>query len=340
MWFKPVSISGTRRRVGLELGRLGRGRLDAYLKQSPLWAALRPWRGHAYLDQLAGHAQRALPAIWEEFEGMAEGLRMAPPDLLLWHCRGDLLHPAADGCTSIAWRGRDGTRWLGHNEDSDPYLHGRCGMVDVRPGDAPGYLAFAYPGSLPGHAFGANRAGLVQVIDSLRMRSRRVGVPRLFLARAVLDCATLDEALGLLDAHSRAGGFYHLLGAANDPRLLGVESAPGLCSVAPIERGAAHTNHLVHPGAATMPQTVTDSSRARKRRIENLMDQWDADSGADRILAALHDTEGELPVLRQAANDPDGENTLTTALFEMRDGGLSLKLYDRRPDPVAQFDII
>lgn len=329
MWPKPVSISGTRRRVGIELGKLGRGRLEPYLDQSPLWAALRPWCGHAYLDELAGRAQSALPAIWQEFEGMAEGLRMAPTDLLLWQCRGDLLHPAADGCTSIAWRGRDGVRWIGHNEDGDAYLHGKCAMVDVRPGDAPGYVAFAYPGSLPGHAFGANHAGLVQAIDSVRMRSRRPGVPRLFLARAVLDCETLDDAVQMLQTHPRAGGLHHLLGAANDPRLLGVESAPGLCSVASIERGAAHTNHLVHSGAATMRQAVTDSSRARQRRVENLMDQWDADSGAQQVLAALQDTEGDAPVLRHSPNDPDGENTLATALFEMRDGGLSLHLYDR-----------
>src|SRR5690606_30462116 len=175
MPFKPVRITGNRRQVGLALGKLGRPLMASYLDQSAAWAALRPWRGHAYLQELAGHAQEALPAVWEEFEGLAEGLRMPVADLLLWNCRGDLLHKTSDGCTSVALHAANGTRWIAHNEDGDPYLYGRCHVVDVQPDDAPGYVSFYYPGSLPGHTFAANRAGLVQTINNLRTRARRAG---------------------------------------------------------------------------------------------------------------------------------------------------------------------
>ena len=130
---------------------------------------------------LAAQAGAALPAVWEEFEGLAEGLDMPLADALLWNCRGDLLHKTTDGCTSAALKSADGTRWIGHNEDGDPYLYGRCHLVDVALDDAPGYLGFYYPGSLPGHTFGANRAGLVQTINNLRARQRHEGVPRMFL---------------------------------------------------------------------------------------------------------------------------------------------------------------
>ena len=161
----------------------------------------------SYLDALAAQARAALPAVWEEFEGLAEGLDMPLADALLWNCRGDLLHKTTDGCTSAALKSADGTRWIGHNEDGDPYLYGRCHLVDVALDDAPGYLGFYYPGSLPGHTFGANRAGLVQTINNLRARQRHEGVPRMFLARAALDCATLDEAVQLLRATPCAGAF-------------------------------------------------------------------------------------------------------------------------------------
>jgi len=340
MPFKLQTICGPRRRIGQEIGKLARPRMAAYLAQSPVWAALRPWRGHAYLDELAGCVQRALPSVWEEFEGLAEGLRMPLPDVLLWHCRGELLHSAPEGCTSIAWHGADGTRWIGHNEDGDPYLYGRCLLLDVRPDDAPGYVAFAYPGSLPGHTFGANRAGLVQVINNLRTRRRHAGVPRMFLARAVLDCATLDQALAVLQSHPRAGGFHHLLGAAREPRIVGVEAAPGLCSVQEVTRGTAHANHLTHPGAERVPQIVTDSSRARQSRAENLMDTWPPQADGDTVVAALLDEQGPLPILRRAPDDPDQENTLATALFEMRDGGLALRIHDRSPEPVLTLPIL
>ena len=340
MAFKPQTISGSRRKVGQELGKLARSRMAAYLDQSPVWAALRPWRGHAYLDELAGHAQRALPAVWEEFEGLAEGLHLPLPDVLLWNCRGDLMHNTSDGCTSIAWRGADGRRWVGHNEDGDPYLYGRCALVDVRPDDAPGYLAFSYPGSLPGHTFGANRAGLVQTINNLRTRQRHAGVPRMFLARAVLDCTTLDAAIGVLQSHPRAGGFHHMLGAAREARMVGIEAAPGLCSVQEVTRGAAHANHLSHPGSERVPQIITDSSRTRQRRIENLMDTWQPDADGAAVVAALLDEDGPLPVLRRAADDPDQENTLATALFEMGDGSLTLHVHDRRTEAAATLPIL
>lgn len=209
MPYKYVRIAGNRRQVGVALGRLARPLMATYLDQSATWKALRPWRGHPYVTELGEQARAALPAIWEELEGLAEGLGMPLADVLLWNCRGDLLHSSGsgDGCTSVALKAADGTRWIGHNEDGDPFLYGRCHLVDVALDDAPGYLSFYYPGSLPGHTFGANRAGLVQTINNLRTRLRQRGLPRMLLARAVLDCATLDEAVALLRDAPRAGAF-------------------------------------------------------------------------------------------------------------------------------------
>lgn len=246
MAFKPVSITGTRRQTGQALGKLARPLMATYLEQSTVWAALRPWRGHAYLEALAHEASQALPEIWDELEGLAEGLRMPLVDILLWNCRGDLLHKTSDGCTSIAWRGDEDTRWIAHNEDGDPFLYGRCHMVDVRPDDAPGYISFYYPGSLPGHTFAANRAGLVQTINNVRIR---------------------------------------------------------------------------------------------QRHIENLMDHWQPPVDGARLVATLLDREGELPILRCSADDPDEENTLATALFEMRDGGLTLQVHDRRDQPALRVTV-
>ncbi|MBO1111035.1 C45 family autoproteolytic acyltransferase/hydolase [Bordetella petrii] len=330
MPFKPVRIAGTRRQIGQALGKLARPLMAVYLDQSTTWRALRPWRGHAYLQELAGHAQEALPGVWEEFEGLAEGLRMPADDLLLWHCRGDLLHKTTDGCTSVALQAAGGARWIAHNEDGDPYLYGRCPVVDVQPDDAPGYVSFYYPGSLPGHTFGANRAGLVQTINNLRTRARRAGVPRMFLARAVLDCGTLDQAVELLAHMPRAGAFHHTLGAAGDARLLSIEATPGACSVETVARRYGHANHLIHQGTQDIPQVITDSSRARQNRIDALVDTWNEATGEADLVAALHDTDGNLPILRRAADDPDEENTLATAVFALDDEHVTLRIYDRK----------
>lgn len=336
MPYKPVRIAGNRRETGQALGKLARPLMSAYLEQNATWHALRPWRGHAYLQELAGHAQEALPEIWEEFEGLAEGLRMPADDLLLWHCRGDLLHKSTDGCTSVALQSPGGKRWIAHNEDGDPYLYGRCHVVDVRPTGAPGYVSFYYPGSLPGHTFGASRAGVVQTINNLRIRTRRAGVPRMFLARAVLDCTSLDQAAELLARMPRAGGFHHTLGAAGDHRLLSVEATPGACSVETVARRYGHANHAIHQGTQDIPQVITDSSRARQNRIDMLVDTWNEQTGEAELVGALHDCEGPLPILRRAPDDPDDENTLATAVFALDDDHVTLRIYDRKPQAAQE----
>ena len=333
MPFKPVSIRGTRREIGAALGKLARPIMEPYLDQSRTWQALRPWRGHSYLESLADTARLRLPAIWEELEGLAEGLRLPLDDVLLWHCRGDLLHKTTDGCTSIALRDAGGVRWIAHNEDGDPWLYGRCQLVDVQPDDAPGYVSFYYPGSLPGHTFAANRAGLVQTINNLRIRQRHAGVPRMLLARAVLDCATLPDALTLLRDAPRAGGFHHLLGSSHDQRLYSVEAAPAACSVLEIGRGYVHTNHLVHAGSTRQAQVVSDSSRARHDKAERALDVWGGMAQPSDLIALLHDDSGPLPILRRAPDDPDDENTLATACFRMDGGQVTLAVHDRQALP-------
>ena len=185
----------------------------------------------------------------------------------------------------------------------------------------PAISASTTPAPCSGHTFGANRAGLVQTINNLRARQRHEGVPRMFLARAALDCATLDEAVQLLRATALRRGFHHTLGSAQDARLFSVEVLPGDVSIQEIGARYGHANHMIHADTAGLPQVVTDSSRARQHRIEGIVDSWSPATGGAELLAALHDTEGALPILRTDRHDPDGENTLATAVFEIGDGG-------------------
>ncbi len=336
MAYKHSRITGNRHQVGLALGKLARPLMTIYLEQSPTWEALRPWRGHPYLEQLAQQTKQWFPSLWEELEGMAEGLGLPVTDVFMWNCRGDLLHKTTDGCTTVALAGKDGSRWIAHNEDGDPFLYGRVRLVEVKPDDAPGYLSFYYPGSLPGHTFAANKAGLVQTINNVRTKQRHAGVPRMVLARAVLDCETLDQALDVLRDTPSAGGFHHMLASASDTRMFSIELVPGHCSVLDIPQRYGHANHLIHRDSENQAQVITDSSRERQNRIDGIVDAWSADTVGQDLVTALLDTQGDLPILRCDKNDPDEENTLATALFEMRDGQVTLRVYDRQDSPAFE----
>ncbi len=324
----PV-IAGAPFDIGVRLGELARPVFDAYMQQSSAWQAVRRWRGHPFVDALRQAALAAYPDLVAELDGIAAGVGWPAGDIFLWNCRGELIHNAPDGCTTLAARDAAGMRWIAHNEDGDPFLRERCLLVDVQPVGKPGFVSFYYPGSLPGHTFAANRAGIVQAINNLRIRMPAPGVPRMILARAVLDAASLDEAADVLRVNARASGFHHTLGATGDTRLLSIEASAARCSVADVATLAGHANHLVHPGCEAEAQIVTQSSADRQRRVDALVPGIDAIDEA-ALLRVLGDRAPEgLPIYRDDPADPDDENTLATAVFAIGAASIDITIHQQ-----------
>ncbi|MFM0018008.1 C45 family autoproteolytic acyltransferase/hydolase [Paraburkholderia azotifigens] len=323
-------IAGEPFDIGRQLGELARPVFDAYMQQSAAWRDVQAWRGHAFVKQLRDAAHAHCPDQLAELDGMAAGLGWREEDIFLWNCRGELVHNTPDGCTTLA-AVRSGDTLIAHNEDGDPFLLGKGWLVDVQPKGKPGFVSFYYPGSLPGHTFAANRACLAQAINNLRIRRPVMGVPRMILARAVLDQSTLDEAMQLLRDTPRASGFHHTLGAAGDLRVFSVEATARRCSVERVEWMSGHANHMIHPGCEDEAQIVTDSSCDRQARVGVLRDQRGAQIDGDVLVDMLHDkTPTGLPIYRDDPHDPDGENTLATALFQLRDDGVALRVHAQR----------
>jgi hypothetical protein len=320
-------VSGEPYDVGYRLGELAKPVFAEYMEQSSAWRAVRRWRGKPFVQQLRDAARAHFPALLSELDGMAAGLGWPVDDLFLWNCRGELIHNAPDGCTTLA-AVEGHARFIAHNEDGDPFLRERCALVEVRPAGKPGFVSFYYPGSLPGHTFAATRAGLVQAINNLRIRIPAIGVPRMILARAVLDAASLDEALHILRGTPAASGFHHTLGCAGDERLLSVEASARRCSVQTVSTIAGHANHLIHPDCEAEAQIVTDSSRDRQARVEHLLSTRSAPTSQAALLGMLQDRAPEgLPIYRDDPLDPDDENTLATALFDIGRDSVSMKVY-------------
>ncbi|SIO69493.1 Acyl-coenzyme A:6-aminopenicillanic acid acyl-transferase [Burkholderia sp. GAS332] len=313
--------------IGYRLGELARPVFADYMEQSSAWRAVRRWRGDPFVQQLREAAQAHCPALLVELDGMAAGLDWSAEDIFLWNCRGELIHNAPDGCTTLAAVAGN-ARFIAHNEDGDPFLRERCALVEVQPAGKPGFISFYYPGSLPGHTFAANRAGLVQAINNLRIRVPAAGVPRMILSRAVLDAASLDEALRILRDTPAASGFHHTLGCAGDGRLLSVEASARRCSVQTVSTIAGHANHLIHPGCEAEAQIVTDSSRDRQARVEHLLTTLAGPVTPAALLDVLQDrAPSGLPIYRDDPLDPDDENTLATALFNIGSDGVSMAVY-------------
>jgi len=187
-----------------------------------------------------------------------------------------------------------------------------------------------YPGMLPGHTLGINERGLVQTINNIQPFDLKPGVPRHVIARAVLNCEHLDDALELLNRNDRASGFHHSLMQAGDQRLLSVEAPASGCDAQNILKAYVHTNHLIRPPLSNIPATISPSSKTRFVRAHELIDQ-------DLKTKLLFDRNpGSLSLYRTADDKNfDDEFTLATGVFTITDTGVNWKIMTAPDDPSA-----
>ncbi|SFI02433.1 acyl-CoA--6-aminopenicillanic acid acyl-transferase [Enterobacter sp. NFIX59] len=334
---KKIEIRGSAFAVGQELGAFGREAWQAKLTQTALWQTVTAMKDAEQTRSMRSRVQSHYPLIWQELEGLAEGLDAPFDEVFAWNCRGDLVRSTSDGCTTVAGRTAEGELIIAHNEDGFPQLRNDCAIVSITPDDGLAFTSFAYPGSICGHTFAVNEKGVVNTVNNIRALHRPRGMPRQVLARAALNAATLDEAITILTTGPRAGAFHHTLGQMGDSRLFSVEATGTGCSVTPLREVFAHANHLIHPQLDAVEQVITDSSRSRQQRLNAWLETQSHLDGAAAlgILSDQHDPA--LPIYRLSPHDPDEENTLATAIFTLSTSEIKWQIFTHdRQKPALQ----
>src|SRR6056297_2023750 len=215
---RQVTARGTPRQIGRTLGEAGRDAVHDLLTKVDYWLAVTDPANADKVQVMAENLRTLFPAIWEELQGLAEGLNLPLDQVVAWNCRGDLMSNVPDGCTTVQIPGP--TPVIGHNEDGLPGFRGHAFLAEVTPDDGPALMSFCYPGSIPGHTFATNAAGLVQAVNNLRLHDVTAQLPRMGVGRALLSCETLEAAVSLLGQHNASGGFHMTLAKAGDPRLI------------------------------------------------------------------------------------------------------------------------
>ena len=323
---KTITITGSAFAIGQRLGEFGREAWHNKLTLTALWQTVTAMKEAEQTQAMCQRVQQQFPLIWQELEGLAEGLQAPLDEVFAWNCRGDLVRSTSDGCTTVAGSNANGERIIAHNEDGFPQLRDDCAMVTIVPDQGLKFISFAYPGSICGHTFAVNEKGIVNTVNNIRAVHRPEGLPRQVLARAALNATTLDEAITLLTTGPRAGAFHHTLGQRGDSRLFSVEATGTGCSVRQLNDVFAHANHLIHENLSATEQVITDSSGSRQQRLNDwLQTQVQLDGAAAKaILSDQHDAV--LPVYRLSPQDPDDENTLATAVFMLNSEKTTLEV--------------
>jgi predicted choloylglycine hydrolase len=330
-----VEIDGSPFEVGVALGRHGRDIVHRHLIRTHGWASVIAFAGHERIVAARALVEAHFPRYFEELHGLAKGLELPFDEVFAWNCRGDIRAIAPDGCTTVMLPGQRLT--LAHNEDGDPGLRPGCAIVRIASAGGRAFFGFVYPGSLPGHTFALNDAGLAMAVNNIRSRQTGPGMPRMVLCRAVLDCGTVREALDMLRSSQRAAAFHISLAQPGNRGIASVEFTHSACSVRQVDAPEVHANHLIHDGTREERQRVTASSRSRQERGEEIL--AGGVTGVEPLAVLWDRQRTALPIYREQPDDPDGENTLATAVFRIDMDRIACEIYDRaHAAPLFRFE--
>ena len=235
---------------------------------------MRRWRGHPFVAALRQAALAAYPDLVAELDGIAAGVGWPAEDIFLWNCRGELIHNAPDGCTTLpratrTARAGSRTTRTAIRTCASAACSSTCSRRASRVSSA------LLPGSLPGHTLRRTaRASRRRstTCGSARRQRRAAHDPR--ARRARCDVARR----GGRRAARPCAGKRLSSHAGRDRRCAAAEHRGKRRALFGDRRRAArgHANHLVHPGCDAEAQIVTQSSADRQRRVDALTPAIDA----------------------------------------------------------------
>jgi len=252
-----VRISGSHRQMGRQLGEACTSQVRHSIQnahnliESAYEELQLDWEGaRIQARKYIPFVQERYPRYVEELIGIAEGAEVEFDDLAVLNAMEavsmDALHLTK--CTSMAVndeRTADGHVLIAHNEDWLPEDEVDVIVVHAEPDDEPPFLAMTYGGLLPNIGF--NGAGVAQCCDSVYPNDSRIGIPRVFVSRAVLGAENPGEAIGHMLVSRRAAGYNHLL-AHESGELYNVEVSARRFAILYAEDGyLVHTNHFLDP---------------------------------------------------------------------------------------------
>jgi hypothetical protein len=182
---------------------------------------------------------------------------------------------------------------VGHNEDwseeavDDLYII-KCQLPNVK------FMALNYVGTVAGLGVGMNDFGLVSCVNELHQKIT-IGVPKIIIARALLEQDTVANAINFIVNTPKASGFNHLIACRKE--MADVEVQGNNVAVLGVgSRAFVHTNHYLNPEFKTTEVNHTISSERRYEKANELIRE---NMSVEDMKQLLRDTsDEEYPICR------------------------------------------
>lgn len=266
----------------------------------------------------------AYPDYCDEINGLADGAGVPRQLTMVLSLKHELTFLARGNrsleCTDVLIHSKD-TAVVAHNEDGNALVESTGYFVNATfKGKGRGrtlgtnFVAFQYPASVLGHAFGYNEHGVVTSMNAVFPSEVNVnGVGCYFLSRSILDSQSTQNAVERARAPVRAYGTSNNVGSAASHDVVNIETSPDAIAVSSPSPLAFHMNEYLHAKTA---QHKDPSSEHRLHRAEELA-QNGGMADVQGALKVLSDTNDEQYPLYRTTTPPDDCSTLATAAFDL-----------------------
>lgn len=316
--FPYLEVTGSHRDLGAAIGEQFRNKIlesVSWRKDNiPGYRELRKISQRYFLETL-----HYFPKYIEELTAMAIAANAGLMDLFFTNTRslydsgilsekGELI--IHDRCTTVVSPGRDGVI-VGHNEDWDLENIEDLYILKAKIGDT-SFIGINYINELPGTSASMNNWGLVQGINEVHQKET-LGIPKNFLARAVLQCKTLEEAEALIREAKQDTGFNHVL--IQGDRVKNIEIAGGVTNTFDIKgKSYVHTNHFL----SELKNYETYHTKSSEHRYSKATSLAKENMTEDEVIKLLSDhTDEKYPICRH-------DSTLATLIFEPAKGQVKI----------------
>lgn len=206
--FPVVKVSGNNYEVGKAIGKSLQPVIQKILAENK---KLFEKNFLEYLKEstvFVEQAKKYFPQYVNELRGIAEGASVSFEELFLSNNREvadfdpNVIDP--NHCTIIGIPTAEGY-FLGHNEDWAASSLEHMYILDAVINGVK-IFGLNYANNLIGDSVAINGYGLVEAVNELSHQDTQLGVPKNFIARAILECKTLEETEVLMQTIPRAAG--------------------------------------------------------------------------------------------------------------------------------------
>lgn len=190
------------------------------------------------------YAAEFYPDFVEEIRGYAEGVKMPFDDVFALCCPELSSSQGFHGCTDVVVSEdvtQDGSVLACHNEDWNPGALKNVVLVRAKPSGKPSFISTCYAGLIP--TTGMNDRGISITGNALSANDVRVGIPRLFPVRRVLEARRIGEALTMATPPGRASSYNNIC-SERTGEIYSLEGSATDCATLYAAAGhLVHTNH-------------------------------------------------------------------------------------------------